>query len=211
MKKILSLLLALACAFSMTACGGNKEGEARVALENYITAYLQFDADAVSEYVDETPKDLDALNFDSFMGSLPEMFSPYENELKGMYDNLIGKFTEKTAYEIVGVEGEGEEYTYTVSVTIPDFDNINIEDVLSESLSEDVITNMVVEALRSGNLTVNSSEDDVIAFVMPKIIEIANEAISDISVDFYEEEQEFVVTLKDGKWLVNAEKSNLLD
>lgn len=212
MKKFLSVLLAIACAFSITACGGkNGEKEARATLENYLSAYFKLDGDAASQYIDHLPEDFESLTFDSFMGSMPEMLHPYESDLKTMYDTLIGRATKKTAFEIKNVEGKGEEYTYTVTVNITDFDSLDIEEVLTGSINEDVITDIVLDAFLSGKLSDNSSEEEILDVVMPIVIELVNEAITDMSLDFYEEDEKFVVTLQNGKWLVNAEKSESLN
>ena len=212
MKKVLSLLLAIACAFSITACGGKSgEKEARAALENYLSALLKLDGNAASQYIDHLPENFDDITLDSFMGSMPDMLHPYESELKTMYDVLIGRVTEKTAFEIKNVEGKGEEYTYTVTINTPDFESLDIEAVLTDSINQDAITDIVLDAFHSGKLGVNSSEKEILDVVMPIVIEHANEAIADMSLDFNEEDEKFVVTLQNGKWLVNAEKSESLN
>lgn len=208
MKKTVALLMAILCIVSLTACG-NAETKARETAEGFLNAVVNLDFEGAKQYVDNEdaiPEAIENIDIGELMGSLPEELQEgYGDELKGLVTKITDRAKEKLSYEILGVtEGEGE-YAYSVKLTLPDVDT----NALADSIDEKTVTDLFTGALTSGKITLGSSQEEILAAVMPELITLLDQMIDTMEIGAEESEIEVVVTETDGKWLVNAEKSNI--
>ena len=213
MKKLISLFLTLTLALSMTACGSSKK-DAQEAAQGFMDAFIKLDYDGIKEYIDDEtaiPESIKNLDADKVVESLPAELSEYSEDFESIFNDVIKKATDDMSYEIKGIEKNNKDYEVTVEVTLPDFENIDIESVIGEQLNKEAMTNLLMEMISSGEITDFTDQKAIMDVLMPKIVEIAKDAIADIEIETTTEEKVIVVVKEDDKWLVSAEKSEIDD
>lgn len=225
MKKLLALLLAIMCVFCFVGCS-NEAGEesgkgngsksdaeaAKAALTGFLDGFCKLDAEEMEKYIDDPsaiPEEFNELNIDNLMDQMPAELEPYSDDFEKLLNAMVDRMSKEITYEITDEKEDDGEYTYTVSITAPNFDDVDMEEVFADAFTEDVMLEIVEELQASGKITDASSEEEIMDAVMPEIIDKAIETIDDMDFDTVTEDNTFVVCEKDGEWLVNAEKSDL--
>ncbi len=236
MKKLLTGILALTLVFSLTACGENKDNKddkkeetkqtevsketdpkeaAEETVKDFMDAFCELDTKEMAKYIDgELPEEFSDFNFDAVkeetINSLPEELGAYKTQFGDMFDSLIDKMLATINYDILSVEEDGDNMIAKVDITMADFNAL--EDALNNALSTDFSAKFVEiaeEAMANGDLTDDSTEQEVIEYLLPKAID----AIGDIlekeidSLERTTEEAEFTLTEVDGKWLIDADST----
>lgn len=223
MKKLLALLLAFALVFSVTACSlfDNPEKD-RAAVEEtvkgFMDAYTAFEFDKLENFVvnkDDLSEKVAEVNmtaaFDEVMKDLPSEMAPYRQDLQKIFDDTINKVKSGLSYEITGIERseDGDNYTVSISLTIPDFESIDFNAAFSDVASEAVLTNVLKEMIDSGKVTANTTQQEMIALLMPEVVKLIESAINDIEFEVVTEESKLVVVeTDDDAWLIDLENSN---
>ena len=209
MKKIIALLLALLLAFGMTACS-NGEAEATAAATGFLDAFVALDFDTASTYLDDPEFLTDmaaALDMESILGDLGDA-EGFTEEIQGIIDTLMGKVKENMAYEMVGVEASGDNFVVTANVTTPRFEE-DLETLLGDQLSDEIIETILMEALAAGTISLDATEEELMAVLLPLVLEKVNEAIANLELATTTEQYVLVVTEKDGKWVIVTDESSM--
>ena len=209
MKKIIALLLALLLAFGMTACS-NGEAEATAAATGFLDAFVALDFDTASTYLDDPEFLTDmaaALDMESILGDLGDA-EGFTEEIQGIIDTLMGKVKENMAYEMVGVEASGDNFVVTANVTTPRFEE-DLETLLGDQLSDEIIETILMEALAAGTISLDATEEELMAVLLPLVLEKVNEAIANLELATTTEQYVRVVTEKDGKWVIVTDESSM--
>ena len=173
MKKLISLFLTLTLALSMTACGSSKK-DAQEAAQGFMDAFIKLDYDGIKEYIDDEtaiPESIKNLDADKVVESLPAELSEYSEDFESIFNDVIKKATDDMSYEIKGIEKNNKDYEVTVEVTLPDFENIDIESVIGEQLNEEAMTNLLMEMISSGEITDFTDQKAIMDVLIPKIVE----------------------------------------
>lgn len=219
MKKILSLMLALVLVFSMTACGvGEKENEeaAKNVVESFLSAVSNLEMDKLKDYVvdeDEIPEEFAEMSIDKVMSEMPEEMEPYSEDFKKLFGGLFDKVKDKIEYEIKDVtKEEDDKYAVSVELTMPKLDDVDIESVVEENISEEDLTAIAMRLFAEGRITVNSTQQEIMDVLMPDVINALEDVFDGIELETETEEKEFVVVkTEDDKWLIDAKESGLND
>ena len=225
MKKLLSLILALACAASLTACGGDKsddkkeepstktevkkeldgEDAARDTAENFFDAFCDFEFEKAEKYYDgEIPSDLKnafSLELDKVMSDIPPELSPYKSEFEDLFNTMIEKSKQSFSYKITNVEGDGDEYIVSVDLTTPNVADVDFDAMLSGTMEEELMA-LVMEYAESGKITETMSEEEMMDILMPEMMKILKSVVNDIEFETTTESGEITVAKVNGKWLV---------
>lgn len=238
MKKLLSLLLALAMTMSLAACGDKKDAEdantetkqeekvekkedkkeevdgeeaATEAMEGFLDAICDLDFEAAEKFYDgEIPAelksslgDLDTL-VEEAMKEMPAEFGDYKKDFEDVLNVIVDKAKESISYEIKNVDGEGEEYKFTVEMAYPD-ENFDGEKAFTDAFGdvEEKTMELVTKLAEEGKITETSTEEDLMKAIIPELINLLKDAVKDVKIDTVTEEAEFTVVLKDGEWLVS--------
>ncbi|MBQ2696475.1 MAG: hypothetical protein IJF61_04155 [Clostridia bacterium] len=212
MKKLIALLLAVICAFSLVACaGGGNEAKATKSMENFLNALKDLDVDGMKAAVDDPdalPESLENLDIDNIMKTIPSELSAYSEDFKGVITALYDRAKSHIAYDIKNVEENDDEFVFTVEVTMPEF-NTDFQNLFTNSLDEDALMNIALDLYSSGKITPSSTQSEVMDALMPEVVKIMNDTINDIEIKTTTAEKEFVVVEEDGEWLVSVKKSDL--
>ncbi len=219
MKKILSLMLALVLVFSMTACGvSEKENEeaAKNVVESFLSAVSNLEMDKLKDYVvdeDEIPEEFAEMSIDKVMSEMPEEMEPYSEDFKKLFGGLFDKVKDKIEYEIKDVtKEEDDKYAVSVELTMPKLDDVDIESVVEENISEEDLTAIAMRLFAEGRITVNSTQQEIMDVLMPDVINALEDVFDGIELETETEEKEFVVVkTEDDKWLIDAKESGLND
>ena len=166
---------------------------------------MQLDAESMKGYVkDESilPKEIDSLDMDNIMASFPNEISDYQTEFQEIFQGLVDKAKDCLSYEIEGVKETEKGYVYTVKLTTPDTDELNLDTILKEQMTEEVMGQIIRELLESGAVTDESGEEEIQKAFMPKIIEIVRSAMETVTITPEEQIVDFTVANEDGRWLI---------
>ena len=199
MKKLLALLLAIICAFSMVACDGGEE-EATLAAEGFLQELCKLNVEGMTPYFEseEVAKEfLKDISYETLMGNMPAEVAGFENEIKNFYSTIMTKISENISCEIIDVQKDKTGFLFKLNSKIPDFDNIDLESKLTEALDEKEIENMIMDMLSKGEISISSSQDDILEKVMPVMFEKFEEALNNIECDTVEEETGLKMIKKD--------------
>ncbi len=206
MKKLIALLLTLVCAVSLVGCGGSEESEllATETAVGFLDALAALDVEAMSSYLDDSeaiPETAKNLNVENILANLPEEMVAYEDNFKEMAEAIIAKLSSYSSYEITEVADNGGEYVFTADFVSAELEENFFETALGqENLIE--ILNALVE---SGQIDETTTDDEAMNLIFAEIVSIINE----MELETSESNKEITVYEKDGKWVVNAEKSNI--
>ena len=207
MKKFLALLLALTLAFSMVSCSlfadpEKDKADVEATVKSFMDSYIALNFDGLDQYVvnkeDLAAKlaevDLTAA-FDTAMNDVPAEMEPYRQDLQKIFNDTIEKLKSKFSYTVVDAvrSEDGNEYTVTVDLNVPDSDSANLGDVFSESANREAITGIL---------------NEMIALLMPEVMKLVETAINNLEIDVITHQGTLIVTkADDGKWLIDLEKS----
>ena len=222
MKKLLSIVLALVLVLSVASCslfGGEKDSAASAekTVESFMDALVDFDFKKLKNYVDDedalpdeiTNFDLEA-NLEKIIDDMPAELDDYSDDLRSIFNDLIDKIKKEISYEIKETTKDEDSYIVTVEVTLPDMDSVNFENLLTDSMDESSLMNILNEMIESGKITENTTEQEMFDLLMPEVFKIMEDAIKDIEFETTTDEKEFVVVKsEDDKWVIDVEESEL--
>ena len=210
MKKFISLVIVVVLAFSLSACG-NSEPEARKTVEGFMNAFLELDFENITNYTNDSnivPEEFKQLNIEAIMETVPEELEPYSKDFEDIFVKLIDKVKTALDYEILDVTEEEDGFKYTLKVTYPNI-NVDFESLLENNIDQAEVSKIIEEMLASGELSGSSSEEEVMGKIMSKMVELINGAIDKIELETISEDANLYVKEVDGKWLIDAGKSNI--
>lgn len=221
MKKLLALMLAVACLFALTSCGGLSEDDAREVAEKFMNAYMEMDADTIKKLADdkdELPEEiLDFKGWDAekeeIMENLPAELSGYTKDMEKIVDTVIDKALDAMDYKITKVkEVEGG---FEVSVEINAINGAmgdSFGEILTDSMDQSAMMQLVTKLMQEGKISVTSSQEDMMKVLMPEIIKIIGDAVEKIEFEIETKDVVlFVYENEDGEILINVDKSSLDD
>ena len=231
-KKITSLAIALMCVVSLSACNKaddsdkdakkdtkaetkveTAEGKATKTVESFMDAFCEFDFTEAANYIDEMPEDLEGMQLDAMidamMDEMPAEMEPYADDFESMLNGLMDRCLATFEYEITDTEEKDGNYEFTLEVTIPDMDGVDIESIIADSFSEDAMMTILQDALTSGELSETSTEQEAMDYLMDQLIPMLGDVIADIEIETSTEEITLVVVEDDGEWIISAEESDL--
>ena len=207
MKRVLALILALACILSVTACGA--EGKAKRAAEGFLTAFCELDFDRAAEFVDspeDMPEALKNLDLDEMLEDIPEEYrEKYGDEIEAVISKLIARVKANCSYVINGIIEKDDAYEVDVTMTVPDVEDVDFSSILSESN----LLKLLGEKLGDGTISLSSSEEEIVDALLPDVIKMLDNAIESITIGSEEMDVDLVVVEIDGKWLVSLGESDI--
>jgi hypothetical protein len=217
MKKLLALMLAVACLFALTSCGGLSEDDAREVAEGFLDAFLEMDTEKMLEFVDD--KDELPEEFEEGLGALKEnlidelgdQLGDYEEQLADIIDTLIEKCIAVLEYEITEVKQNDDSYEFTVEITAPgdDFED-SLKSALNNKLNTNAIQQIVTRLMQEGKITATSTQKEISDALMPELLKLIEDVIDDIEIETETTENTLVVyETEDGEVLIDAKKSDL--
>lgn len=222
MKKFFALFLTLTLAFSMASCSlfANPEkdkSEVENTVKSFMDAYIAFDFEDLSQYV-LNKEDLAAkiaevdltVAFDDIMKDIPSEMAPYKQDIRKIFDNTIEKLKSNFSYTIVdAVKSESSnEYTVTIDLTVPDSDSADLGAFFSEAAGRETLLGILDGMISSGKITQSTTEQEMLALLMPEVVKLIESAIDDLEVDVITQNTHLTVTQTDGgKWVIDLEKS----
>lgn len=233
-------IIALTLALSFTACGedskkdsgkeetkqtetkkddkkANPTDAAEDTVKGFMDAFCEFDFKEMEKYADgELPEEITEIDFtaikDETINSLPEEMGAYKSQFEKMFDTAIDDMLATISYDITSVKETDDNITVKVDLTMADFNALEstIEDALSSDMEESIMK-IATDAMESGDLTEDATEQDVIDYIMPKAIDLMGDILSDEikGLEKTTEECEFILSEVDGEWLIDIEKSDL--
>jgi len=227
MKKVLALILALVCAFSLVACDGNDaetEGQepiaaltpaqqAQLAADRFMDALVALDIEAMKACVDNPEAGIvtafKSLDKAVILESVPEQYAAYDAEFEEIVEVLIEKITSNMSYAPKDNSEENGKFTFNYEITVPDFSQADIGTLLTDAMQEEALGSIVMDLITSGNLSATSSQEDIMAAAVPKVLEVVKDAIGQMTFETNTETAKVVVVEIDGNWIVDTAASGM--
>lgn len=186
------------------------EEEAEAVAEAFMDAYIDFDSATLVKLVndaDELPEIFQQDILDQLVEEASAELPGYEEDFKEVFEVMFNSIKKELSYEIIDVEEDEDKFTFTVSTSTPDFDNISFDDYFSD----EAMSNLLSEMLANGEITEDMSEEELMDTVMTAYFDMAKEVFTEIDFGTAIVETECkVVVVKDGKkWVVDAANSEL--
>jgi len=229
MKKLIALLLALMCAFSLVACNKvedgkdaaanseaavNKEDEAKKTVDNFFKALQDLDVDAVKDTVvdpDAVKLNFDGMTVDEMAAAMPlvDELSAYEAEYKDVLAVFIDAFKAKIEYKIGDTKEKDDTVVVSAEVFLPDFNAADVRNILEEGFSSENYTAILEELAASGKISESSTQEEIWDAAVPIALGEIEDEFKNFNFKGETEKLEIIVVEKDGKWLIDYEKSDL--
>lgn len=202
MKKLLALVLVLVCALSMAACDDG-EALATETMEGFMNALVAFDGDAMAKYLDDkdaVPEAIKNLDIDVLMATMPEEQQVYKDNYAEIIDATVAKMSSVMNYEIKEVAADEDGFVYTIAVN-----EIGDTNIIDTTFSEENMNNIINALVEEEKLTETTTEEELMDMIFDEMVVM----IKEMELEASSVDKQFFVYEKDGKWVVNAEKSNV--
>lgn len=202
MKKLLALVLVLVCALSMVACDDG-EALATETMEGFMNALVAFDGDAMANYLDDkdaVPEAIKNLDIDVLMATMPEEQQVYKDNYAEIIDATVAKMSSVMNYEIKEVAADEDGFVYTIAVN-----EIGDTNIIDTTFSEENMNNIINALVEEEKLTETTTEEELMDMIFDEMVVM----IKEMELEASSVDKQFFVYEKDGKWVVNAEKSNV--
>ena len=187
--------------------------------EKAMSAFCEMDLEGMMKVFDteESAEELPFKNkedlYDMFMETMAEDgdISGFEDMIKPLAESVVDAFLNSINYEIKDVAELDGSYIFKIAFSSINFDNLpDFEAVLSTPEIESKVEELAIDLFEKGDITEDMSEDEMMKVMMPDIVDLIEEAVIGSIEDMtpVDAEGTLVVYEKDGKWLVNDEKSD---
>ncbi|MBQ2696476.1 MAG: hypothetical protein IJF61_04160 [Clostridia bacterium] len=219
MKKLIALLLALFCAFSLVGCSlrgmetrsGNNSSDAPKANETVQAlqkAIDDLDLEGIKAVVDEPDKLTDTLakiDLNTFKGNLKDEWKGEAVQpLVAAVDTKMKDAITCKIDEAANKDAKTNTYTAVISVEIP---KVNNYQTLLDDAVKAVDSKAIGEALAQDEKLKNETESVIKEKITEKVIEAAIKNIKEKSLDTETKKFNLVLVEKDGNWLVSVKDS----
>lgn len=211
LKRILGAVLVSVMAISLVACGGSDKSDIEKVLTNYMDAAKKCDFKTAFSYLDEAPgEEFNFENRDEFVEYMSDQmaeagsFAGYEDDLKNIITKIADKVFDSIEYTIKSVDIDGDNATATLEVSMISQDSLDFEKVIANSDFD--FESYITELITNGTI---KSEEDVADAIMPKLIELIDEALE--KAESEKKDEEIKLSRKDGKWLISKESDEFMD
>lgn len=224
LKQMLCVLLAVVMVLALAACGSNGGGSKETVppdkvVEAFMDAYLAMDFQTATTYLDDASVLKDAVEYDSakqgflddFVGQTPEM-EPYRDDFEEFFDHMMQSIMDSIQYKIISTDVDGSNATVKIQVDAPDFDSIDMDAAMESVTGEDALMKILMPLIEDGTLTQNSTQEEMYDILVPEMIRLMTEAMDEAiaNADPSESgEDDFHLVQKDGKWIIDTEKSDI--
>lgn len=212
LRKIFCLLLAALMLLAVSACGTTAKdevSEVKGIATSFLDSVCKLDLKEAASYLDGEV-DLPFDNAESLISSLMDKTLGGNEELASFKDSLMPVLTlminaikNSMKYEVKDCTVDGENATVKVDFSMLDTDAVNLDDLDIENTDFD-FEGYIQELFDNGQISEETSEEDIIAAVMPKLVEVmSGEVQKELdSAETTTEEKEITLTKKDGKWVI---------
>lgn len=208
MKKILAIILMLVRVFSVTACGSISADEAEATVKTFLDGVTNLDADMIKTAIDDPAKAGEFAEFDTKLDELkstmPETTKPYEENINKLFDAVVEKVKSEMSYTIKETRVEGDKAIVTVDVVMPDFDKFDGAALLSGITDQSAIATLMQKLLLEGKITQSMSQEDMMALLIPALIDSAAESIDSVELESTTKTVDLTVYEKDGVLVIKA-------
>ena len=223
MKKTLKVLLCaalvLSMVFSFAGCAddepivtppveesNNSEDSAKTAVETVMNDVLEYDVDAIEEKlaIDCTSKEELMAKAGEEIGEAAELYGPI---IEKMFDKYVDSFE----YEIVEFGKDDGVYTAEVEFTCLDMESVS--EGLAATEGDAIGEELMMEMLADGRITMDMSEEEMMAVVMEEIAPVIEEMVDEAvkGADTKTLYLDFVVVEEDGEWVIDIDESSYDD
>ena len=190
------------------------EEDARELLEGCMDAFLAFDTDTLKSYCHDSDdfsssgflqfEKLGKGDFGDIFGEDMALFAGHEDKVQAMMQALVDKMKASMSYEVGACEHPNETtYLFEVDVTVVDPDTVGtlFTQQLSESFSQEAMTELVLELFANGTITESTSETELYSILIPIILDMMTEALMGVEFPTTVISGQFAVTQKNDVWL----------
>lgn len=194
------------------------EEEATAVAEGFMDAFMDLDAREAGKYIDDVDAIEDTIDglkdafLDGMMSELPSEFDELEAigidveaKLDELADAVLDKFKDDMSYEIIDTEKDGDDYIFTVEMTIPSgVEDVDYETEMADLLSEENLTALAEQWKEDGIIDDNTTEEEAAELL---IDELFSRLVDIIEFTTSSTEAELVVVQDGNDWVVDAKES----
>ena len=137
------------------------------------------------------------------------IFANHKDEAWKVVFAVLNKATQTVKFEPVSMFQEGNGYKVSGKITMMDTDKLGEQfDTLT---SDEKLSEKTAEWLRTGKLSQNSTETEILNVVVPYIVDEMVKKINSTDIPLTTFTTEYKVISKDGKWVIDMSGENPLD
>ena len=224
MKKIFLTFLTLILILSSTACNKTEEinsvqsqaekdkKEAKKVVTNFMNELCELDIEDAKEYVlnpEDIPQKITEIasltdSTESLLKQLPESLKKYKDDFSELFDTATDSISDTLSYKITKSKTEDDKILIDIDlITPPQSEFENIKENISIQAKEQMKI-IAEEAFYDGKLSENSTDDETLKVVMPKLFTHLNDYIENHIENLQTESTsiELTLTKKNGKWKI---------
>lgn len=220
MKKVCSLLLALALMLTMLA-GCQKEpvttddkALALSVLENYMDAVVEFDFKKAASYTNDSEAAMAEIPYENLddavaktVASMPENLLIYEESITDFAEAVFTVMQDNTEYKILSFEEDGENYVGTVEYTNVNTEEFDIETMMTKLMADIDYNELAAQLLADGTITEDMTEEEIQNILFPALFMVMTDTVKETEVATITTEEEISVIKVDGKWVISQESA----
>ncbi len=216
MKKVLSIVLALAMAVTLLAgCQNqatqNNQELATKTIESYMDALVEFDFEKASNYSNYPEKILESAPYTNkedavqkMLTALPENVQKYESSITNFAEAVFNLMQDNMTYQITDIQKVGNSYVASLEITSVDTEKFDIAELMTNMMAEIDINSLLNEQLETGAINENMSQEEIYDVLFPVLFESMTDAVKNLPAETTAKEQTFTVIQVDGKWLIDV-------
>ncbi len=225
MKKLLSILLTLALALSLSACSSyekygvgdyeknyanDEEREVCEVAESFLESWQDWNFATLKNYITR-PEKLIGYTWDIHLntmieeqlGGIPSEYIAHSRDLKEAYTNLLVRGRNEMTYEIKQIEKNSDD-AYTLTITVTEADVVT---AFREQHEKDQKT-LLEDLKNAGTITDDMTETEQNRIFVPENVKLFMKIADTIEFELNATDKKLIVVKKDGKWLVDFNASD---
>ena len=152
-------------------------------------------------------KDLDENLPEILSQVLPEEFKSYADAITPMVEPAITYVQEKSSYELLSVEKDGNNYLATVEVTIPSLEGLDVGSLLQNKTIQSITLNLAL----SGQINLSMSQDQMIVAMLPHLANDLPKILNELNLPTQTKTITFTVVKVNSSWRIDLEKTTIAD
>ncbi len=225
MKKLLSILLILALALSMSACSSyekfgvgdyeknyanDEEREVCEVAESFLESWQDWNFATLKNYITR-PEKLIGYTWDMHLntmieeqlGGIPPEYIAYSRDLKDAYTNLLVRGRNELTYEIKQIEKSSDD-AYTLTITVTEADVVTA----FRNQHEENQKTLLEELKNAGTITDDMTETEQNRIFIPENVKLFMKIADTVEFESNITDKKLIIVKKDGKWLIDFDASD---
>ncbi len=227
MKKLCAILMVLTLTVSLlTGCDNvpdffsdeNGEEKATEVVTGFCDAIYALELKTAAGYTADPKATMELFPFNSsrdldenlpeiLSQVLPDEFKSYADAITPLVEPAIAYVQEKSSYELLSVEKDGNSYLATVEVTLPSVEGLDVGTLLQNKTIQSITLNLAL----SGQINLSMSQDQIIVAMLPHLANDLPQILNELNLPTQTKTITFTVVKVNSSWRIDLEKTTIAD